>query len=82
MEYPKSPGHFEEWVGAIQGGEPAMSNFPDYAGRWPSWCCLGIWPSGAASKDRMGRREDAVKNVAGLEPLIKPTYRSGYTLDA
>ena len=32
VEFPRSPGHFEEWVAAIKGGAPAMSNFPDYAG--------------------------------------------------
>src|SRR5262249_22032050 len=28
----ESPGHFVEFVRAIRGGPPAMSNFPDYAG--------------------------------------------------
>ena len=32
VKFAESPGHFEEWVRAIKGGEPAMSNFENYAG--------------------------------------------------
>ena len=32
VKFTRSPGHFTEWVRAIRGGEPAVSNFPDYAG--------------------------------------------------
>ena len=46
VTFPKSPGHFEEWVRAIRGGEPAMSNFPDYAGPLAETVLLGnlaVW---------------------------------------
>ena len=46
VKFPESPGHFEEWVRAIQGGEPAMSNFPDYAGPLTETMLLGnlaVW---------------------------------------
>src|SRR5205085_9013381 len=32
VTYPISPGHWPEFIRAIKGGEPAMSNFPAYAG--------------------------------------------------
>ena len=32
VKWVESPGHFEEWIRAIKGGEPAVSNFPEYAG--------------------------------------------------
>ena len=81
-EYPKSPGHFEEWVGAIRGGEPAMSNFPDYAVPLAELVLLGNLAVWCGERIEWDAQKMQVKNVAGLEPLIKPTYRSGYTLDA
>ena len=82
MEYPKSPGHFEEWVRAIRGGEPAMSNFPDYAVPLAELVLLGNLAVWCGEKIEWDAQKMQVKNVSGLEPLIKPTYRSGYTLDA
>ena len=82
VEYPKSPGHFEEWVGAIRGGEPAMSNFPDYAVPLAELVLLGNLAVWCGERIEWDAEKMQVKNVAGLEPLIKPTYRSGYTLDA
>ena len=42
---PRSPGHFREWVDAIQAGDPskALSNF-DYAGRLTETVLLGVVP--------------------------------------
>ncbi len=96
VEFPKSPGHFEEWVRAIKGGEPAMSNFPDYAGPLAEIVLLGnlaLWAADkinttlAGEKAAQGEKIEwdaeklQAKNVPGLEPLIKPAYRQGYTLD-
>ena len=57
VEFPQSPGHFEEWVRAIKGGEPAMSNFPDYAGPLTETVLLGnlaVWA--AKEADSPARR--------------------------
>jgi len=87
VEFPKSPGHFEEWVRAIKGGEPAMSNFPDYAGALAEVVLAGnlaVWVAsegGLGQKIEWDSKELKAKNVSGLEPLIKPEYREGYTLD-
>ncbi|MCK4960760.1 MAG: gfo/Idh/MocA family oxidoreductase, partial [Planctomycetes bacterium] len=37
---PRSIGHYEEWIRACKGGEPAMSNF-DYAGPFTEVVQLG-----------------------------------------
>jgi predicted dehydrogenase len=37
---PRSPGHFQEWVDACKGGQPAMSNF-NYAGKLTEVVVLG-----------------------------------------
>jgi len=87
LEYPKSPGHFQEWIRAIRGGEPAMSNFPDYAGGLTETILLGNLAVYAAAEGEGPKVEwDAknlkVKNIKGLDQIVKPVYRKGYTLDA
>ncbi len=86
VQYPQSPGHFEEWIRAIKGGEPAMSNFPDYAGGLTETILLGnlaVWvaASGKGEKVEWDAKNLKSTNIAGLEPIVKPTYRAGYTLD-
>ena len=85
VEYVKSPGHFEEWVRAIKGGAPAMSNFPEYAGPLTETILLGnlaVWvaATGKGEKIEWDPKELKVKNIAGLEPIIQPVYRPGYSL--
>jgi predicted dehydrogenase len=87
VEFPESPGHFEEWVRAIRGGQPAMSNFPDYAGPLTDVVLAGnlaVWvaaQAGPGARVEWDARRMQAKNIEGLEPLIKPEYRAGYTLD-
>jgi predicted dehydrogenase len=81
VEFPESPGHFEEWVQAIRGGKPAMSNFPDYAGPLTETVLLGNLAMWAGKRVEWDATAMKAKNVAGLESLVKPTYRKGYTLD-
>ncbi|GAB6164191.1 Gfo/Idh/MocA family oxidoreductase [Thermostilla marina] len=87
-EFEASPGHFTEWVEAIKGGKPAMSNFPNYAGPLTEVVLLGnlaVWVAnepGPGEKVEWDAENLKVKNIDGLEPLIKPEYRDGYVLDA
>ncbi len=82
VEFPVSPGHFEEWVRAIRGGEPAMSNFPNYAGPLAETVLLGNLAVYCGQRVEWDAENMKAKNVAGLESYIKPVYRAGYTLDA
>jgi len=86
VEWGKSPGHFDEWVRAIRGGEPAMSNFVDRAGGLTETILLGnlaVWVAASGEGEKV--EWDAVNmkstNVAGLERIVKPDYRPGYILD-
>ncbi len=86
VEYPESPGHFKEWVDAIKGGPAAMSNFPDYAGPLTETVLLGnlaVWvaANGEGEKIEWDAKNMKVKNISGLDEMVKPVYRSGYTLD-
>lgn len=81
VNFPRSPGHFEEWIHAIRTGEQAMSNFPDYAGPLTEAMLVGNLAVWAGEKIEWDAANMKVKNVDGLEPLIKPTYPKGYVLD-
>jgi predicted dehydrogenase len=67
VDYVRSPGHFEEWVRAIKGGEPAMSNFPGYAAGLTETVLLGnlaVWAA-AGDQDPGKREELKSKGVLG-----------------
>ncbi|MDX1943981.1 MAG: Gfo/Idh/MocA family oxidoreductase [Pirellulaceae bacterium] len=67
VEYPRSPGHFKEWVNAIKGGEPAMSNFPNYATPLTETVLLGnlaVWVAAGEQASAGGSGEKA-KEVVG-----------------
>jgi len=86
VKWTESPGHFEEWVRAIKGGEQAMSNFPTYAGGLTETILLGnlaVWVAAVGEGDRVEWDAKNMKspNIPGLETIIKPIYRPGYTLD-
>jgi predicted dehydrogenase len=86
VKWVESPGHFEEWIRAIKGGEPAMSNFQNYAGGLTETILLGnlaVWVAAAGKGEKIAWDAKNMKstNIAGLETIIKPIYRPGYTLD-
>jgi len=87
VEFEQSPGHFQEWVDAIKGGKPARSNFQDYAGGLTETILLGnlavyVAADGEGEKVEWDAKNMKVKNIKGLENIVKPVYRKGYTLDA
>jgi predicted dehydrogenase len=80
VDYPESPGHFAEFVRAIRGGPPAMSNFPDYAGPLTETVLLGNLAVWAGKRIEWDAKNLKATNAPEVEPLIRPTYRKGYTL--
>jgi predicted dehydrogenase len=80
VEYPQSPGHFQEWVRAIKGGPAAMSNFPDYAGPLTETVLLGNLAVWAGEKVEWDARNLRSTNVKDLDVIIRPEYRKGWTL--
>ena len=62
-----------------------MSNFPDYASPLTETILLGnlaVWvaATGHGEKVQWDAANQVVKNIAGLEPIITPIYRPGYSL--
>ena len=89
VKFPQSPGHWEEFVRAIRGGEPATSNFPNYAGPLAETILLGnlaVWPAdgGTGEKVLWDAHNLKVKNgrevAEKVANIIKPVYRAGYSL--
>jgi predicted dehydrogenase len=86
VQFERSPGHFQEWINAMKGGPPAVSNFPDYAGGLTETILLGnlaVWAAadGQGEKVEWDAKNMKVKNIQGLENIVKPVYREGYVLD-
>jgi predicted dehydrogenase len=85
VDYERSPGHFQEWVRAIQEGKPAMSNFPDYASPLTETVLLGnlaVWVAdepGLGDKVEWDAKAMKAKNISGLENIVKPEPREGYS---
>jgi predicted dehydrogenase len=80
VEYPQSPGHVEEWVRAIRGGAPAMSNFAGYAGPLTETVLLGNLAVWCGKRVEWDAKELKATNAPEAEPLVRPTYRKGYSL--
>jgi len=84
--YERSPHYFEQWIQAIKTGKPTTSDFSSHAGPLTEVVLLGnlaIWlaAGGRSPKIQWDAQNMIATNVEGLEPLIKPAYREGYTLD-
>ncbi len=86
IEYEKSPGHFNEWVRAIKGGQPAMSNFPGYAGPLTEVILLGNLAVWACPEEGVGKKIewDAQKleatNAPEVAHIVRKAYRKGFAL--
>ena len=87
VETVKSPGHFEEWVRAIKGGDPAMSNFPGYAAPLTETVLLGNLAVWAAPKaEEMGKKIEwdaknlTATNAPEVAHIVKPELKNGYSL--
>ncbi|MDX1964683.1 MAG: Gfo/Idh/MocA family oxidoreductase [Pirellulales bacterium] len=87
VEFEKSPGHYDEWINAIKGGQPAKSNFPDYAGKLTETILLGnlaVWaanePGGPGKKIEWDAKNLKAVNAPEVQHIVKREYRSGFTL--
>jgi predicted dehydrogenase len=81
VEVKVSPGHFREWVDAIKGGEPAVSNFAGYSGGLTETVLLGnlaVWADG--KKIEWDAETMTAKNAPEVAHIIKPEFREGFTI--
>jgi predicted dehydrogenase len=76
---PRSPGHYKEWIDAIQGGAPAYSHF-DVAAYLTEIILLGC----VAMRVGVGQRLDwdgpamKARNTSVADQFVRREYRSGW----
>ena len=77
----RSPGHFEDWIQACKGGEPACSNF-SIAGPYTEWVLLGAicwrFPNEKLLWDAKNLR---FTNNEKANEFIKPAFRKGWEIE-
>ncbi len=77
----RSPGHFNDWIRACKGGEPACSNF-NIAGPYTEWMLLGAiswrFPHEKLLWDGENLR---FTNNEKANDFVKPTFRKGWELE-
>jgi len=78
---PKSPGHFKEWVQAIETSDPkkALSNF-DYSGRLTETVVLGVVALKAGGKIEWDPVAMKAKNNSAADQYIRRDYRKGFSI--
>ncbi|HMF15374.1 MAG TPA: Gfo/Idh/MocA family oxidoreductase [Gemmataceae bacterium] len=76
----RSPGHFQDWIRACKGGEPACSNF-SIAGPYTEWMLLGAiswrFPNEKLAWDGNDLR---FTNNEKANEFVKPRFRKGWEL--
>jgi len=76
---PRSPGHFEEFVVACKGGDPAMSNF-NYASRLTETALLGNVAIRAGKKIEWDPKKMEITNLPEANKFLSRDYRDGWSL--
>lgn len=77
---PRSPGHYQEWINACKGGEPAGANF-DFAGPLTETVLLGNIAIRTGQKLLWDAPNMKITNVAEANAFINPPYREGWKLE-
>ncbi len=88
VEFPRSPGHFDEFTNAIKDSSAPqpMSNFSNYASRLTETILLGnlaVWADQRVEWDAKNLKVTNITNgdlAEALELLIRPKYRGEYSL--
>ena len=76
---PRSPGHFEEFVVACKGGDPAMSNF-NYASRLTETTLLGNAAIRSGKKLEWNPKKMEFTNAPEANKFLTRDYRDGWSL--
>jgi len=76
---PRSESHYKEWIAACKGGPAAMSNF-DYAAQLTETVLLGNLALRCGKRIEWDAKAMKAKGCPEADALIKPAYRSGWTL--
>lgn len=76
----RSPGHWQEWLGACRGGKPAGSNFADHAAHLAEVVLLGNIAIRMNQKLEWDPVNMKFPNCPEADAFVNPPYRAGYSL--
>ena len=76
---PKSVGHYETWIQACKGGEPAGGNF-DYAGPFTEMVLLGNLAIRSGQRIEWDAANMNCTNVPEANKYVRREYREGWKL--
>lgn len=77
---PRSKGHFQEFIDACRGGEPAGSNFVDHAGLLTETCMLSNVALRAGKKLEWDGPKMKITNDPSANRYLHHEYRAGWSL--
>jgi predicted dehydrogenase len=77
---PRSPGHYQEWILACKGGEPAGSDFVNHAAHLAEVVLLGNIAIRTKEKLLWDAENLRFTNSEAANQLINPPYRQGWSL--
>jgi len=77
---PRSPGHYQEWINACKGGEPAGSNFVDHASQLAAVVLMGNIAIRTGEKLLWDAEKLRFTNSEAANALLNPPYREGWSL--
>jgi predicted dehydrogenase len=77
----RSPGHYQDWIRACKGGEPACASF-DYAGPFTEWVLLGTIAQRFEGKLLWDGQRMQFTNRPEANVHLTRTYRKGWELPA
>jgi len=78
--FPRSPGHYKEFVDACRGGPAPGSNFADHSGILSEVCMLGNVAVRAKKKLLWDGPNMTVTNEPSANALLKRQYREGWKM--
>jgi len=76
---PRSIGHYQEWIQACKGGEPAGSNF-DYAGPLTETVLLGCVAIRAGKRLEWDSERMTFTNSPDADRFLSKSYRKGWRI--
>lgn len=76
---PSSPGHYQTWINACKGGEPAGGNF-DYAGPFTEMVLLGNMAIRVGQRIEWDGPNMKCTNLPEANKYVRRTYREGWTI--
>ena len=75
---PRSPGHKKEWLNAIKGGPPAMSNFTEWGGPLAEIVLMGNLAVRLGQRFEWDAAAMKAKNCPEADQYVRREYRKGW----